>query len=217
MRAYHIDRNNSLKENDTINLSQINTYPFFLKEIMERRYPDGLSQHGDKYYAQQANKDTLQDVLTENIYEYERRLYFSHLPSRLQSVFASETIEDALFWKSRIVQKECTIWEIEFHHNQYIKLDAAWLGVNKDELSFLVAAYHAEKYWRTKEHRTCPNLLQRNFKQGVPGKVLLTDITYLTYKNGKRAYLSTIKDAETNEILAYEVSDRITLDIALNP
>lgn len=28
------------------------------------------------------------------------------------------------------------------------------------------------------------------------------------------AYLSTIKDAETNEILAYEVSDKITLAIA---
>lgn len=28
------------------------------------------------------------------------------------------------------------------------------------------------------------------------------------------AYLSTIKDASTNEILAYHVSDRITLDIA---
>jgi putative transposase len=47
----------------------------------------------------------------------------------------------------------------------------------------------------TKEHRTCPNLLQRQFKQGVAGKVLLTDITYLTYRYGKRAYLSTIKDA----------------------
>ncbi|WP_367613802.1 IS3 family transposase [Heyndrickxia ginsengihumi] len=35
-------------------------------------------------------------------------------------------------------------------------------------------------------------------------------------KQGKRAYLSTVKDAETNEILAYEVSDKITLDIALN-
>ena len=58
----------------------------------------------------------------------------------------------------------------------------------------------------TKEHRTCPNELQRKFKQGVAGKVLLTDITYLTYRGGKRAYLSTIKDAETNEILAYEVS-----------
>ena len=61
----------------------------------------------------------------------------------------------------------------------------------------------------TKEHRTCPNELQRNFKQGVAGKVLLTDITYLTYRGGKRAYLSTIKDAETNEILAYEVSDSL--------
>lgn len=68
----------------------------------------------------------------------------------------------------------------------------------------------------TKEHRTCQNELNRNFKQGVAGKVLLTDITYLTYRGGKRAYLSTIKDAETNEILAYEVSDSLSLDIALH-
>lgn len=68
----------------------------------------------------------------------------------------------------------------------------------------------------TKEHRTCQNKLQRQFKQGEAGKVLLTDITYLTYKGGKRAYLSTIKDAETNEILAYEVSHSLHLEIALN-
>lgn len=68
----------------------------------------------------------------------------------------------------------------------------------------------------TKEHRTLPNLLNRQFKQGIAGKVLLTDITYLSYGKGKRAYLSTIKDAETNEILAYEVSNKLTLDIALN-
>lgn len=65
----------------------------------------------------------------------------------------------------------------------------------------------------TKEHRVVPNKLNRQFKQGVPGKVLLTDISYLSY-NGKTAYLSTIKDGSTNEILAYHVSDRITLDIA---
>lgn len=66
----------------------------------------------------------------------------------------------------------------------------------------------------TKEHSTMPNLLNRRFKQGTPGKVLLTDITYLTYKNRKRAYLSTIKDGSTNEILAYAVSDSLKLDIA---
>lgn len=66
----------------------------------------------------------------------------------------------------------------------------------------------------TKEHTTLPNLLNRNFKQNIPGKVLLTDITYLFYGNGKKAYLSTIKDGSTNEILAYNISDKLTLDIA---
>ncbi|WP_458460227.1 IS3 family transposase [Paenibacillus sp.] len=68
----------------------------------------------------------------------------------------------------------------------------------------------------TQEHRTCPNTLNRAFKQGIAGKVLLTDITYLTYGKHKRAYLSTIKDAETNEILAYEVSASLGLDIAID-
>jgi transposase InsO family protein len=66
----------------------------------------------------------------------------------------------------------------------------------------------------TQEHRVLPNLLERNFKQDTPGKVLLTDITYLFYGKGKKAYLSTIKNGSTNELLAYHVSDRMTLDIA---
>ncbi|PFJ15407.1 transposase [Bacillus cereus] len=66
----------------------------------------------------------------------------------------------------------------------------------------------------TREHQVVPNKLNREFKQGVPGKVLLTDITYLPYNGNCMAYLSTVKDASTNEILAYHISDRITLDIA---
>ncbi|WP_425547709.1 IS3 family transposase [Asaccharospora irregularis] len=68
----------------------------------------------------------------------------------------------------------------------------------------------------TKEHSTVPNRLNREFKQGVPGKVLLTDITYLTYSKGKRAYLSKIKDGSTNEILSYYVSGSLNIDIVLN-
>ena len=67
----------------------------------------------------------------------------------------------------------------------------------------------------TKEHSVVPNLLNRNFKQEIPYKVLLTDITYLFYGNGQKAYLSTIKDASTNEIVAYNVSKSLQLDIAL--
>jgi len=66
----------------------------------------------------------------------------------------------------------------------------------------------------TIEHATLPNLLNRNFKQDIPGKVLLTDITYLFYGNGKKAYLSTIKDGSTNEILAYNISSSLAIELA---
>lgn len=65
----------------------------------------------------------------------------------------------------------------------------------------------------TKEHRTVPNLLNRNFKDGNPGQILLTDITYLPFKGGF-AYLSVIKDSVTNEIIAHYLSKNIKLDIA---
>ena len=65
----------------------------------------------------------------------------------------------------------------------------------------------------TKEHNVVPNLLKRDFKQNIPGKVLLTDITYLFYGKGQKAYLSTIKDGSTNEILAYHLSDSLKIDI----
>lgn len=38
----------------------------------------------------------------------------------------------------------------------------------------------------TKEHTVVPNILNRQFKQNVPGKVLLTDITYLFMMLGGR-------------------------------
>ena len=66
----------------------------------------------------------------------------------------------------------------------------------------------------TKEHSTVSNNLNRNFKQEIPRKVLLTDITYLYYSGGQKAYLSAIKDSSTNEILSYVVSSSLSLNIA---
>jgi putative transposase len=65
----------------------------------------------------------------------------------------------------------------------------------------------------TQEHRTCPNILNREFNQEEPGKVLLTDITYLYYSNGQKAYLSCVKDGSTNEILAHNLSTSLEMDI----
>lgn len=65
-----------------------------------------------------------------------------------------------------------------------------------------------------KEHSVFPNHLNREFKNGKPREILLTDITYLFYGKRQRAYLSTVKDSVTNEILAYQLSRKYTLDIA---
>lgn len=67
----------------------------------------------------------------------------------------------------------------------------------------------------TQEHTTCENIINRIFKTGIPYNVLLTDITYLFYEDNKRYYLSTIKNVETNEILAYHIGKSMTSDISL--
>ncbi|MGD6970453.1 IS3 family transposase [Rossellomorea aquimaris] len=65
----------------------------------------------------------------------------------------------------------------------------------------------------TQEHRTCENLLNREFDQGEPGKVLLTDITYVYYGNSQKAYLSCVKDGATKEILAHYLSTSLEMKI----
>ena len=60
-----------------------------------------------------------------------------------------------------------------------------------------------------------PNLVNRQFTALGPRKVLLTDITYLSFAGG-RCYLSTILDAFTHEILAYCVSMSLQVDFVLN-
>lgn len=65
----------------------------------------------------------------------------------------------------------------------------------------------------TLEHQTCPNLLNRQFDQGEPEKVLLTDITYMHYGNGQCAYLSVVKDGATKQILAHHLSSSLALPL----
>jgi len=55
------------------------------------------------------------------------------------------------------------------------------------------------------------NVLQREFEFYGPRIVLLTDITYIPY-DGTHAYLSTILDAYTKQILSYVLSESLEID-----
>lgn len=66
-----------------------------------------------------------------------------------------------------------------------------------------------------KTNNVADNLLNREFRKHGPRKILLTDITYIIYNNGKKCYLSTILDAFTKEVLSYVLSESLEVDFVL--
>lgn len=68
----------------------------------------------------------------------------------------------------------------------------------------------------TQEHRTAKNILNRDFNQNIPGQFLCTDITYLYYGLGRKAYLSAIKDIASKEIISWQVSNNLTMKFVLD-
>ena len=67
---------------------------------------------------------------------------------------------------------------------------------------------------KTLEHRTFENKLNREFDQPVPFKVFCTDITYLPF-NYRLAYLSVVKDIASGEIVAWNLSQHLEMDVVL--
>ena len=59
-----------------------------------------------------------------------------------------------------------------------------------------------------------PNIVNRDFRR-EPRKILLTDITYLFFAEEK-CYLSTILDAFTHEVLAYQASLSLKVEFVLD-
>lgn len=58
------------------------------------------------------------------------------------------------------------------------------------------------------------HIVNRTFKQKAR-YIILTDITYIPYGEKKRAYLSVMKDAYTNEVLAYVWSESLEVDFVV--
>lgn len=109
----------------------------------------------------------------------------------------------------------------------YMRLLNVGIRMNQKKISRLMRKFNlrcpirkANPYRRMakalKTSYVAENLLNREFKEHGPRMVLLTDITYMFCGNGEKAYLSTILDAYTKQILAYVLSDSLEVDFVLN-
>ena len=66
-----------------------------------------------------------------------------------------------------------------------------------------------------KSNSISENLVNREFREHGSGMILLTDITYLFYNHGDKAYLSVIKDAYTKQVMAYVASESLEVEFVL--
>ena len=99
------------------------------------------------------------------------------------------------------------------------------IRMNVKKIRRLMKKYHlfcpirkANPYRRmAKELRTnavADNRVKREFRLHGARKILLTDITYIPYKD-KFCYLSVIKDAFTEQVLSYVLSESLEVDFVL--
>lgn len=129
MIAYHIDRTCSLTPSQIIELApyphENGSFSFMSKKFFQ----GNVSHHGFQYLAD-ASLSSLPST-NESIIEYTtelvRQSFFPEMPSRFQSFFALETIEDLLTWKDFLLTPDAKIFEIEFKEEQCVKLDSAFL------------------------------------------------------------------------------------------
>lgn len=108
----------------------------------------------------------------------------------------------------------------------YMRLFNQGIRMNRKKIQRLMSKYglkcpirKANPYRRMakaiKTDAMAENLVNREFREHGPKKVLLTDITYLFYNSGNKAYLSVIKDAYTKQVLAYVPSESLEVDFVL--
>lgn len=108
----------------------------------------------------------------------------------------------------------------------YMRLLHMGIVMNQKKINRLMKKYNlfcpirkANPYRRMakalKTDTVSDNLVKREFREHGPGMILLTDITYLFFNHGQKAYLSVIKDAFTMQILAYVASESLEVDFVL--
>jgi len=111
----------------------------------------------------------------------------------------------------RTIQMKLTEKKVVMNHKKIIRI------MKKYQLVAKIRRINPYKeiMKKTMEHRTFENKLNREFDQSIPFKVFCTDITYLSL-NRRFAYLSVIKDVASGEIMAWNLTGHLEMDLVIN-
>ncbi len=168
MIYYTVDRKNTLNLGQKLELTKTDTHSspnfqfsgFFsgpeLVSHINELFPEGLSKHGWDFIKQKFLRNKAPDYETTNMVEmdtayilemnleYTRRIFYAEKPSRFQSIFAWESIEDARKFKARFPNETPKIFAIEGKRMHKADMHMLLLGLNNASASLL-----AHKHWKS--------------------------------------------------------------------
>lgn len=163
MIVYHIDRNNTFK--NLANNIQLSPIPKYWKnyDILSKRYPNGLSNWGLSVLGIQEGYESKglnlahpnngepgfwwDSYLIDILYEYERLASFPDMPSRFQSIFATDSLENISKWQQTFGKHAGSIYKIDIAENNFFKLDAGHLYGKINDFSLPKTQVDAHLYW----------------------------------------------------------------------
>lgn len=128
---FHVDSRGELKAGDLIVTRPVTskTHPDDAKEL-NAWFPSGLSYFGAARILHTNVNDP--SAIIEQILETIRRTFKDtcgvDYPSRLSSLFALDTLDAALLFRSECQRRNATIWRVRC--DEYFRGDMKWIGDN---------------------------------------------------------------------------------------
>lgn len=145
-KFFHFDRKSLLSEGDIINLTKYTDIsPDYLQKHIDKYYPSGFTGHGEYYLLQGTSASKLINPNIEIFFEYVRRAYYKNKPSRFQSFFAFNSMEEVVKFIDKFQYKSGKLWEVECEKSY--SADMSLLNIGS---SILTYSYNAHLYWEGK-------------------------------------------------------------------
>jgi hypothetical protein len=141
---FRVDQSMKLYEGQKINfVKKENNKPEELQTRINFLFPEGVTDLG--YNLLDSNANNVSN-LVELVFEYVRRSYYSEKPSRFQSIFAFDNIEQAKLFRYKFCDCKNKIWEVESITS--FRADMSLLDLPPN-CSLLQLDYMAHLYWNS--------------------------------------------------------------------
>ncbi|MFF2113617.1 DUF2441 domain-containing protein [Rhodococcus koreensis] len=147
-RFYTVDRRGTLHEGQTLGLTRYDDVtPAVLQQHLDVLFPDGVAAHGANNFVSADARFQVTDHVIELAWENVRRAHFPTAPSRFQSVFAVDSLDEARAFRTAFDPTgTAKIWRLETEHDGF----RVNMELLRTHVSALMSSHHAHCYWSQK-------------------------------------------------------------------